>query len=158
MGVIGNRNSRVYHRPNCPGAARIAERASFAFLALPHTASLAVVPDLRERDMQVLVHVDRQRAERRDVEDLGRAGAPRPGLGGPVGGVDGDEEAGERLTRAGGGRDKDVAARRDVRPRCRLGLGGPGGEPPGEPRRHGGVEEGRRSGFRHEAFYSTRML
>ncbi len=35
-------------------AARIAERASFAFLALPHTASLAVVPDLRRLGVRVI--------------------------------------------------------------------------------------------------------
>ena len=33
---------------------RIAERASFAFLALPHTASLAVVPALRQRNVRVI--------------------------------------------------------------------------------------------------------
>src|SRR5215470_20262210 len=35
-------------------AARIAERAAFAFLALPHTASMAVVPDLRRRGVRVI--------------------------------------------------------------------------------------------------------
>jgi N-acetyl-gamma-glutamyl-phosphate reductase len=35
-------------------ADQIAERASFAFLALPHTASLAVVPDLRKRNVRVI--------------------------------------------------------------------------------------------------------
>jgi deoxyribonuclease-1 len=30
-GVIGNRNSHVYHRPNCPNAARIAERNRVSF-------------------------------------------------------------------------------------------------------------------------------
>jgi N-acetyl-gamma-glutamyl-phosphate reductase len=35
-------------------AARIAERASFAFLALPHTASLAVVPDLRRLGVRII--------------------------------------------------------------------------------------------------------
>ncbi len=35
-------------------AARIAERASFAFLALPHTASMAVVPDLRRLGVRVI--------------------------------------------------------------------------------------------------------
>ncbi len=35
-------------------AARIAERVSFAFLALPHTASMAVVPDLRRRGVRVI--------------------------------------------------------------------------------------------------------
>jgi N-acetyl-gamma-glutamyl-phosphate reductase len=35
-------------------AGRIAERASFAFLALPHTASMAVVPDLRRRGVRVI--------------------------------------------------------------------------------------------------------
>ena len=35
-------------------ADRIAERASFAFLALPHTASMAVVPSLRQRGTRVI--------------------------------------------------------------------------------------------------------
>lgn len=35
-------------------ADRIAERAGFAFLALPHTASLAVTPALRERGVRVI--------------------------------------------------------------------------------------------------------
>jgi N-acetyl-gamma-glutamyl-phosphate reductase len=35
-------------------AGRIAERASFAFLALPHTASLAVVPELRRLGVRVI--------------------------------------------------------------------------------------------------------
>jgi N-acetyl-gamma-glutamyl-phosphate reductase len=33
---------------------RIAERARFAFLALPHAASMAVVPDLRQRGVRVI--------------------------------------------------------------------------------------------------------
>jgi N-acetyl-gamma-glutamyl-phosphate reductase len=41
---------------NCEAfdAGRIAERASFAFLALPHTASMAVVPDLRRHGVRVI--------------------------------------------------------------------------------------------------------
>ena len=35
-------------------ADKIAEKASFAFLALPHTASMAVVPALRERKVRVI--------------------------------------------------------------------------------------------------------
>ena len=35
-------------------ADRVAGRASFAFLALPHTASMAIVPALRERDVRVI--------------------------------------------------------------------------------------------------------
>jgi len=35
-------------------ADRIAERASYAFLALPHTASMAVVPALRQRRVRVI--------------------------------------------------------------------------------------------------------
>ncbi len=35
-------------------AARIADCASFAFLALPHTASMAVVPSLKERGVRVI--------------------------------------------------------------------------------------------------------
>ena len=35
-------------------ADRIAERASFAFLALPHSASMAVVPALRQRGVRII--------------------------------------------------------------------------------------------------------
>ena len=35
-------------------AARLAARASYAFLALPHTASMAIVPELRERGVRVI--------------------------------------------------------------------------------------------------------
>jgi N-acetyl-gamma-glutamyl-phosphate reductase len=35
-------------------AARLAARASFAFLALPHTASMAIVPELRDLDVRVI--------------------------------------------------------------------------------------------------------
>jgi N-acetyl-gamma-glutamyl-phosphate reductase len=35
-------------------AARIAEKASYAFLALPHTASMAVVPELRRHGVRVI--------------------------------------------------------------------------------------------------------
>jgi N-acetyl-gamma-glutamyl-phosphate reductase len=35
-------------------AGRIAERASYAFLALPHTASMAVVPELRRHGVRVI--------------------------------------------------------------------------------------------------------
>jgi N-acetyl-gamma-glutamyl-phosphate reductase len=35
-------------------ADQVAERASFAFLALPHTASMAIVPPLRERNVRVI--------------------------------------------------------------------------------------------------------
>jgi N-acetyl-gamma-glutamyl-phosphate reductase len=35
-------------------AGRIAERATYAFLALPHTASMAVVPDLRRHGVRVI--------------------------------------------------------------------------------------------------------
>jgi N-acetyl-gamma-glutamyl-phosphate reductase len=35
-------------------AARVAARASYAFLALPHTASMAIVPELRQRGLRVI--------------------------------------------------------------------------------------------------------
>jgi N-acetyl-gamma-glutamyl-phosphate reductase len=35
-------------------ADRVADRASFVFLALPHTASMAVVPALRERNVRII--------------------------------------------------------------------------------------------------------
>jgi N-acetyl-gamma-glutamyl-phosphate reductase len=35
-------------------AARLAARAAYAFLALPHTASMAIVPELRERGVRII--------------------------------------------------------------------------------------------------------
>jgi N-acetyl-gamma-glutamyl-phosphate reductase len=66
-------------------AARIAERAKVAFLALPHTASLAVVPALRDRGVRVIdlsadyrltdaqVYADWYGHEHTDAEGLRRA-------------------------------------------------------------------------------------
>ena len=53
-----------------------------------------------------------------------------------------DEEAGERLARAGGRGDQRVVPGRDVRPALRLGLGGAVGEAAPEPRAHGRMEVG----------------
>ena len=60
-----------------------------------------LLPDLRQRDVEVLVHVDGEGPQRRDVEHLGRAPGPGARLGGPVGGVDGDQEPRQGLARAG---------------------------------------------------------
>jgi len=67
---------------------------------------------------QVLLDVDRERAQRRDVEHpaaadlLGHRLVPDP--------VDGPEERRERLSRPGGGEDQGVVAGRDRRPPTRL--------------------------------------
>ena len=67
------------------------------------------------------MHVDGQGAQRRDVQHLGARPGAGTRLGGPVGRVDGDEEPGERLARAGGRGHQHVAARRDVGPGRGLG-------------------------------------
>ncbi len=105
------------------------------------------VPDLAQRDVQVLVHVDGQGPQRGDVEDARRTirrPAPlRPGLGGlggPVGGVDRYQEPGQGLSRSGGRGHQDVAPRRDVGPGRGLGCRRPFREAPGEPLGHRRVE------------------
>ena len=98
------------------------------------------LPDFGQRDMQVLVHVDREGPERGDVEHLGQPAALRPGVGGPVGGVYGHEEPGECLSGPGRRRHEDVAPLGDMRPGRELGSGGALGKPAGEPRRHRRVE------------------
>jgi N-acetyl-gamma-glutamyl-phosphate reductase len=51
-------------------ADRIAEKARFAFLALPHTASMAVVPALRKRNVKVIdLSADYRLADPRVYED-----------------------------------------------------------------------------------------
>ena len=60
-----------------------------------------LVPDFGEGHVQVLVHVDGQRPQRGDVEHLGQPALARPGVGGPVGGVDGHQESGQRLPGTG---------------------------------------------------------
>ena len=89
-----------------------------------------LLPDFREGDVEVLVHVDGQCPQRRDIEDVRRAPRPRSGLGRPVGGVDGDQESRERLARARGGRDQDVAPRGNVGPGRRLRWRRPGRKAP----------------------------
>ena len=92
-----------------------------------------LLPDLGQGHVEVLVHVDRQGAQRRDVEDLGCAALAGPRLGRPVGGVDGHQEPGQRLARSGGRRHEHVAARCDVGPGRRLGRRRAPREAPGEP-------------------------
>ena len=121
----------------------------------PHVVTdlLADRADRRERRLEVLRHVDGERAQRRDVEDRGRRTGPGRG---PVAQatVDGDEEGGERLARAGRRGDEGVLAAGDRRPAERLGGGGAGGEAATEPLRDRRMErvEGRAGG--HETrFY-----
>jgi N-acetyl-gamma-glutamyl-phosphate reductase len=63
-------------------AGRIAERAAFAFLALPHTASMAVVPALRQRGVRVIdLSADYRLADAQVYADwYGRAHTDADGL------------------------------------------------------------------------------
>ena len=65
--------------------------------------------DARERHFQVLVHVVAEGLERRDVDHPGRVGQRRPAAV-PDQGVDGGEEPGQGLARAGGGGDEGMAS------------------------------------------------
>ena len=67
--------------------------------------------DLAQRRLEVLLHVDRERLQRRDVDDLGRTLDHLAALGRAVQRVDADEEPGERLARTGRGRDQGVVRR-----------------------------------------------
>ena len=88
---------------------------------------------------QVLAHVDGQRPQRRDVDDVGAA-AVVARLGGPVATVDGDEEGGQGLAGPGGSRDQGVDARRRSPPSPRPvpGSGRPGTASRTTPRPPGG--------------------
>ncbi len=70
-------------------ADRIAEKAGFAFLALPHTASMAVVPALRERNVKVIdLSADYRLADPQVYEDwYGHAHTDVAGLGTAVYGL-----------------------------------------------------------------------
>ena len=100
-------------------------------------------PDADERRPQVLLDIDRQRPQRRDVDD-GRAPplAPAGAAGGRVGRqpVDAPQEGRQRLARAGGGQDERVVALGDGRPPLCLGRRG-GAEAGLEPRPDGGREQ-----------------
>ncbi len=96
--------------------------------------------DLGQGALEVLVDVDGQGLQGRDID---QAGGPRDqvtGVVGPVGGVDGHQESGEGLARSGGGGDQGVPARSDQGPALGLRLRGPVGEAAAEPRGHGRVE------------------
>src|SRR6185437_14648570 len=107
--------------------------------------------DAGQRDLEVLVDVDRQGSQGGHVDHLGQPGTGGadvfgrslvPSVGGrlivppiggrlivpPIGGVDGHEEPGEGLPGAGGGGHQDVLAGGDERPGGDLGSGGPSGE------------------------------
>jgi N-acetyl-gamma-glutamyl-phosphate reductase len=70
-------------------ADRIAEKADFAFLALPHTASMAVVPALRERNVRVIdLSADYRLTDPQVYEDwYGHAHTDVAGLGTAVYGL-----------------------------------------------------------------------
>ena len=78
--------------------------------------------------------VDGQGLQRAQVHHLSGALDRLAGLVGVVEGVDGGEESGEGLARAGGSADQRVPAGDDRRPAPGLGLGWSVGKPPLEPR------------------------
>jgi hypothetical protein len=105
--------------------------------------------DAGDRRPQVLVDVDRQRPQRRHVDDararrgVGLAGGPVAGAVAPAldKPVDAPEERGQRLARPRGGEDQRVVAARDGRPPLLL-RGGGRREARLEPRPHGRRETG----------------
>ena len=76
--------------------------------------SFGRMPDPGERRPQVLLDVDRERTERRDVEHPGPAVGIRRRLDREA--VDRPQERGQRLARSGGGEDQRVVAVGDRRP------------------------------------------
>ena len=105
-------------RPRCR---RCGCRPSGSWTATPEP--LGGQADAGERRPQVLLDVDGEGPQRRDVED--------PGAGVAVGGrrlghqaVDAPQEGGEGLARAGGGQDQRVAPAGDGRPALGLGRRG----------------------------------
>ena len=102
-------------------------------LGIGLTQPLGGQADAEQRGAQVLLDVERQRTQRRDVEHprallrIGRGRGAQP--------VDAGQERGEGLARAGGCADERVLACSDVRPALHLGRGG-FGERRGEPRPH----------------------
>ena len=96
--------------------------------------------DLGQGTLEVLVDVDGQGLERRHVDHPHHGAQVLAPLRGPIGGVDGDEEAGQGLARAGGRGDQGVGALGDTRPPLLLGRGGAGREAAGEPGGDGGME------------------
>ena len=94
--------------------------------------------DARQRRAQVLLDVERQRPQRRDVEDAGALLAFLRRRRGDEA-VDRRQERGQRLAAAGRRADQRVLAGRDVRPTLDLRLRRLG-EGRAEPRPHGGRE------------------
>ncbi len=102
--------------------------------------------DLGQRALEVLMDVDGEGLQRRDVHHAHRPPDVLAAFGGTIGGVDRHQESGQGLARTGRGRDEGVGAPRDEGPSLGLGLGRTGGEPPGEPGGDGGVKAGQRRG------------
>ena len=122
---------------------RCAPRRGCRARSSPSSAATSAIS--RERAFEVLGDVDGERLQRRDVDDAGEPVDRLAALVGAVEAVDADEEAGERLARAGGRGDQRVAARRRSwgQP-SRLRRGRALGEAAPEPLGDGGVEAAQR--------------
>ena len=105
---------------------RIAGAHEGADAVLGQAARAQLGVDAGERRLEVAVDVVRERLERRDVHHVGLVGERAGGESGAHQLVDDGQEGRQRLARAGGRGDQDVAPRRDLRPRrllCRGGCG-----------------------------------
>ena len=111
----------------------------------PSRSAASAIP--RSGDAQVLLDVDGERAQRRDVEHAAALALRRHRLAADA--VDRPEERGERLARAGRRQDQGVVAGRDRGPAAGLGRGGRGERrvEPGLDRRRELLDEPRRSRY-----------
>ena len=134
---------RMRHERPALGGQRVAGADPDAHLGHLHAVRGGRARDADERGAQVALDVDAERLQRREVDDLGAGGRGiRPGRVQPV---DGPEEGGEGLARAGGRDDQCVLAACDRLPG--LALHGRGlGEGLGEPRPGRGRERVQRLG------------
>ncbi len=121
------------------GGRRVAGAHPGADLHLDMAQLAQFLGDSGQRRFEIAVNVVGQRLERRDIDHLHRVGqGASHALAHQI--VDGGEEGGQGLARAGRGGDQRVPPGLDPRPGIGLGRRGRA-ESSGEPARHGGVEQ-----------------
>ena len=98
--------------------------------------------DLGQRPLKIFGDVDGESPKRRHIDHPGPDRDVGAGLVGPIQGVDGDQEPGQRLARPGRGGDQGVPPGGDQGPAPGLWLGGTFGEAAQEPGGDGRVERG----------------
>ena len=130
---------RTAAHPLAFGGGRVARAHPGADLDIGQAGLPQLFPDAGQRRLEVAMNVVRQGLEGRDIDHLGRVGQTSfETLPDQI--IDRRKECGERLARAGRGRDQRMAARFDCGPG--LGLGsGRRRECLGEPCRHRRMEQ-----------------